>query len=549
MLGALVTRAWPSHTRGWGRQELRLIVTGMPGYLNPLHLSSVSFPKPDKPSYLYTASAHHAQIIPPMPSNSSQRPSRESSSNWVHGQTGEVTEYYQILGGVMDGHVHNDEFPQVQLYDETDDIDASLTEDDQHASTAAFSSHNPPSCSEDASTALATDQSSVRIPTPVGPCGRTASLAQRRRAVLDEVQSAIVIVISDDDATPEAGHVDSPKPARLGASRRNRKRRILDHLGQSLRKRREQASGVHFQPRTPASKPQRTTGGSDPTAAQSAALDDVLTSVLIDCVGYEPKIRKNHQYETHNNVEAVEIRRIVQAYIAQPDIANAESALLSMDRVQKFYQKLSQPERMYFEGHLRRYLQIYLPECTFDITSTTRYNLNCEEASTTARCHIPRGSTIPYLGGSKIYITAEEENATTASGKDFSILYSTYKRRNYIFLGPARLVNHDCNANAKLALGGEEVEVIAMRAIEPGEEITLYYSKHYFGDDNSECLCATCEKEGLNGWAGTGRKRGDYQAKGLLCDACRKSPCRPDENECSRCKRHRDLYAHTWPTR
>ena len=244
-----------------------------------------------------------------------------------------------------------------------------------------------------------------------------------------------------------------------------------------------------------------------------ACCDDVLTDVLIDRVGERPGIRKNQPYEPIHDIEAAEIQNVIQAHIiTRPDIATAERALLSIEGIRKFYRRLKPPSQMHFRGHLRRYLQTYLADCPFDITSTNRYDPDREDASITARRHIPRGSTVAYLNGYKVYVSPEEEDTITNTGMDFSIVYSTYKKRNYIFLGPARFVNHDCDPNAELASNGDEIRVTTTKAIDPAEEITLYYGEHYFGKYNSECLCATCEKEGLNGWAGKGRQPGDYKA-------------------------------------
>jgi histone-lysine N-methyltransferase SUV420H len=68
-------------------------------------------------------------------------------------------------------------------------------------------------------------------------------------------------------------------------------------------------------------------------------------------------------------------------------------------------------------------------------------------------------------------------------------------------MGPARFANHDCEANARLVTRGQAgIEIIACRDIELGEEITVTYSESYFGEDNCDCLCQTCEENVANGW-------------------------------------------------
>jgi histone-lysine N-methyltransferase SUV420H len=115
-------------------------------------------------------------------------------------------------------------------------------------------------------------------------------------------------------------------------------------------------------------------------------------------------------------------------------------------------------------------------------------------------------------------MTEEEEQHMKSSRRDFSIVVSSRNKSASLFLGPARFANHDCGANARLmTTGSAGMEIIAVRDIEIGEEITVSYGKsshssdarkfliletgeNYFGEDNCECLCVTCEENCQNGW-------------------------------------------------
>ena len=151
---------------------------------------------------------------------------------------------------------------------------------------------------------------------------------------------------------------------------------------------------------------------------------------------------------------------------------------------------------------MRRYINIWLPDCPFEVSTTNRYTITTQEAAATARHFIPKGETIKYLSGNLVAITSEEEKDLDLTRRDFSIVMSSRKKTPSLFLGPARFANHDCDANARLVTKGSEgMQVVSVRDIDVGEEITVTYGDDYFGLGNRECLCKTCECAGRNGWS------------------------------------------------
>jgi histone-lysine N-methyltransferase SUV420H len=176
----------------------------------------------------------------------------------------------------------------------------------------------------------------------------------------------------------------------------------------------------------------------------------------------------------------------------------------------------SDKEKDDFRKHLRRYINIYLPDCQFEVASTNRYTVVTHEAAVLARKFIRRGEVVKYLCGVQVIMTEEEEESIKSSKRDFSIVISSRNRTASLFLGPARFANHDCGANARLqTTGNAGMEIYAIRDIHEGDEITVSYgrSSHffvefdltvagedYFGEDNCECLCKSCEDACRNGW-------------------------------------------------
>lgn len=243
---------------------------------------------------------------------------------------------------------------------------------------------------------------------------------------------------------------------------------------------------------------------------------------IVQQVYYWTTIRKNRNaYHSSRGVREEDVTAILQKkVIIEKKPAEAEQELLALSGLKKFSDSLkTQKEKDDFRKHLRRYINIYLPDCPFEVSSTNRYTVATWEASVTARQYIKKGQTVKYLTGIQILMTEEEEEAIKSSRRDFSIVVSSRKKIASLFLGPARFANHDCGANARLTTQGNSgMDIIAVRDIEIGDEITVSYGTFwqrstsrkmliagtgddYFGDDNSECLCQTCENRLVNGWA------------------------------------------------
>lgn len=218
-------------------------------------------------------------------------------------------------------------------------------------------------------------------------------------------------------------------------------------------------------------------------------------------------IRKNRsKYNLTRGISEEDVCSILlHDVIVGKDPQKAESSLLQLAGFKKYFGLLkTEREKDDFRRHMRKYINMWLPDCPFEVSTTNRYTIVTQEASTTARRPIKQGDTIKYLCGNLVAMTPEEEKDLDLTRRDFSIVMSSRKKTPSLFLGPARFSNHDCNANARLVTRGSDgMQVYAVRNIRVGEEITVNYGENYFGEGNCECLCGTCEAEGRNGWPGS----------------------------------------------
>ncbi|KAL9107272.1 MAG: hypothetical protein Q9227_007814 [Pyrenula ochraceoflavens] len=258
-------------------------------------------------------------------------------------------------------------------------------------------------------------------------------------------------------------------------------------------------------PRRPALKQPQKKERDRLTLAQLASYDDVLTDALVDRTYYWSRIRKNRtKYFPIRGVQEGDVTKILlHEVICEKDPVEAEEQLLELSGLRKYVNSLKTGrEKDNFKRHLRKYINMYLPDSPFEVSTTNRYTITTQEACVIARRRICKGETIKYLSGTLVAVTPEEEKDLEVTKRNFSIVLSSRKKTSSMFLGPARFANHDCDANGALkTTGSDGMEVVATRNIEVGDEITVTYGESYFGPNNEECLCQSCENHGRSGWA------------------------------------------------
>ena len=257
-------------------------------------------------------------------------------------------------------------------------------------------------------------------------------------------------------------------------------------------------------------KPKRAPSPEKPhrlTLAQLAAYDDVCTDVMVDNA-YSKLFTvrkygtKGNKYNPIRGVKEDDVPQILlHKLIVEKDFTAAEKALWKLPGVRNYRLRLSPQEMSDFREHFDKYVQMYKTDCPWEVSTTNRYTITTHEAAVTVRRRIKAGEPVKYLVGTLVPLTAEESKNLDVTNRNFSIVTSARKKFSSIFLGPARFANHDCNANARLEVRGNDgMQVVAVKNIDVGEELTVSYGNDYFGPDNVDCLCHTCEVLERNGW-------------------------------------------------
>ncbi|KAG0298970.1 Histone-lysine N-methyltransferase set9 [Dissophora globulifera] len=209
-----------------------------------------------------------------------------------------------------------------------------------------------------------------------------------------------------------------------------------------------------------------------------STLDDLLSDILLDGVHLWFQTHKMNKDYTPMRLPAQQILDIIQRkVIVERKVPEAVKELLE---------------------HARRYFNIYLPTAGFEISQTDRYTAvtNKSEACVIANRTFEVGSELRYCAGTIANLNEQEEKDLENRTSDFSVI-KTSRRGTCLFLGPARFVNHDCDPNCSfMAAGSTVIYFKVLRQINANDEITTHYGDNYFGINNQECLCATCENRG-----------------------------------------------------
>jgi [histone H4]-N-methyl-L-lysine20 N-methyltransferase len=190
--------------------------------------------------------------------------------------------------------------------------------------------------------------------------------------------------------------------------------------------------------------------------------------------------------------------------IGEKDLRRAEGQLLALPSLKKFSENLkSASEKNAFRQHMMRYLNIYLPDCPFEISGTNQYKMTTHEATIITRKPIKAGQEIKYLCGIRTILTEEEEVDLDQRGQNSSIIVTTRPEvTSSCLFGPIELANHEYEqANTRFtSIGRTTIKATAVRDIKVGKEITFSYARGYFKENNCKYVCKACEILNRNDW-------------------------------------------------
>ncbi|KAF8135774.1 hypothetical protein EV363DRAFT_808495 [Boletus edulis] len=245
--------------------------------------------------------------------------------------------------------------------------------------------------------------------------------------------------------------------------------------------------------------------------------DDFLSHLLVEKLGTGNVPLCVHKMDSSRRLPKVPtsdlmatVRRLVESKgPPQNAVRQVVDELLSLQSVRYYLKPYTQKQINAFATHASRYFELYHPGGCIEIAHTSRYSHKTgkSELCILATRPLSPGMVIAELKGSMAHLSKEEDKELKRTDlrnldirRDFSVIHSRQMKKNHLFLGPARFVNHDCDNNCELFREGKYITFRVLRPIAVGEEITAHYGDGYFGSKNRYCLCETCEKNGRGGY-------------------------------------------------
>ncbi|PPQ63493.1 hypothetical protein CVT24_005150 [Panaeolus cyanescens] len=246
--------------------------------------------------------------------------------------------------------------------------------------------------------------------------------------------------------------------------------------------------------------------------------DDFLSHLLVEKLGTGTVPLLVHKMDASRRLpktDSADLVKIVRRLVTSKGpihqvMRQAVDELLTLSSIRYYLKSYTQKQINAFATHASRYFELYHPSGCIEIAHTSRYSHRTgkSELCILATRNLAPGAVITELKGSMANLTEEEDKELKRTDlrnsdirRDFSVIHSKSMKKNHLFLGPARFVNHDCDNNCELFREGRYITFRVLRPIAIGEEITAHYGDGYFGKKNKHCLCETCEKNGRGGYS------------------------------------------------
>ncbi|XP_058804631.1 histone-lysine N-methyltransferase KMT5B-like [Phymastichus coffea] len=224
-------------------------------------------------------------------------------------------------------------------------------------------------------------------------------------------------------------------------------------------------------------------------------IDDLMKFIILDpymgCSTRKMLPLKSFILENKINNEMIISK---QKLLPKEKLHEVEDALKNFLNEQNLYYTFNIKYRSWVNVPMRFYLETITIESPVSIELCNRYNEKIG-LKISAKVNISNNVKIRCLSGIYKQMSMQREQILAERNLNFSVIESSRIKAPVLMLGTAALVNHDCDPNCIYFTTSKSVIIIlTIKNIRRGDELYCYYGKNYFGPNNEQCKCKTCEK-------------------------------------------------------
>ena len=232
------------------------------------------------------------------------------------------------------------------------------------------------------------------------------------------------------------------------------------------------------------------------SAEKFLKFDDIATTSALDpLMGFKRRKLSNADLPPLQAETTEEMLKILENIKRDGDTGEALGQLLSTQWAKEATANMGGKERGELAKHIETYLKGLTVEAGFQLEKDNRFVMeNCQGAKIVATQHWNKGEEI--LCGSTCKVNKAQERELMLRGVGTScMLKSSWSSSCQVVFGPITLTNHSCVPNCEFdSLGSKMVSLRAIKDIQPGEELTIFYGSNYFDKNNKGCQCSDCEE-------------------------------------------------------
>ena len=225
-------------------------------------------------------------------------------------------------------------------------------------------------------------------------------------------------------------------------------------------------------------------------------LDDLTKTLTIEYVMPKVHLRKMKlrriPFKSFIDIKA---NQCMEEFLKTGNVKKTVADLIEIVKEYKLLYLFRIKNEKWLIEFIEKYLNFIHPNSVVELQPCNKFSSEMNNGvMVVAKQKIEENTRITCTFGVYKDLSIQDEELLTRENLDFSfVMSSRLSSKSRILLGTVAFINHDCKPNCEYVSIKKDVAIIrAVKNIEIGEELLVYYSKDYFGENNKDCECSIC---------------------------------------------------------